>query len=215
MIFQAIQDPFIKLSDASQSQESQKRMEVETGLEESVITSFHTTVLAILVGGSTTGKGGTYDWIKAYLKSYKVWSLTGASKGMSDLILSGVTNVQIQADGHRKQLMDDPDVNNLASSLLMDSSCFLDSSVTWVDKTYYEMVANTPYSYNNIWDMLIECLEHILKELHQAQVGVINAACYSHRFNVWGMLQAWQIQQCYLTNSFKDDPGLNDVSRVC
>jgi len=63
--------------------------------------------------------------------------------------------------------------------------------------------------------MLIESLEHILEGLHQAQVGVLDAACYSHGLFIWGMLQAWQVQQFNLSNSFKDDPGLGSIYIRC
>jgi len=117
----------MKQAIASCSCKSQKRMAVKMVLKQSVINSFDTTVPTILVGGTTTGKGGTYDWIKACIKTNKIWSLTRASKGISNHILSGVTDVQKQADGLWKQLMDDPEVNKwpLASLQICHDSLML------------------------------------------------------------------------------------------
>lgn len=73
---------------------------------------------------------------------------------------------------------------------------------------YEELTADTSYSPEEVWSMQLDCLQTILKELSAARASVTDAARHERGYYVWGMLRAWQIQQRYLDNHFKDDPAL-------
>ena len=72
-----------------------------------------------------------------------------------------------------------------------------------------------PYTSEEVWDMQLECIEQIFEELHQARVAVVDAARISQGIYLWGMLKAWQIQQCYIENDFQDDPALTGIFVRC
>lgn len=59
--------------------------------------------------------------------------------------------------------------------------------------------------------MQVECILKIVEELSEARDAVVDAARHQEAYYLWGMLRAWQIQQCYMDNHFKDDPALTGI----
>jgi len=185
---------------------------LSSGLEAAIVTSFDTTLPSVLVGGKNkTAEGGVYDWLKSCSKDHKVWSPNGASKGLGVRINEGTQGVMKRAEHLREEISSDPEVVTLATGLLTDSMRFCTALVNWVDTTRREMVDDTPYSEAEIWDMLLECFEQIFEELHEARVGVVDAARISEGLCLWGMLKAHRTQERHLSDRFKDDPALTGI----
>ena len=189
--------------DANKKQwEAQQNIAIESGLESSITTSFETILPSILVGGkrATEQGGGTYDWLQGYLKTYSVWKPRGRSTGVGTQITEGI--------GLKTS---DPEVILLSSGLCTDSATFCKELVQFINEQHEELTADSAYSPEEIWAMQLECLQTIISELSEAREAVADAARHDKAFYLWGMLRAWQVQQRYLTNHFKDDPALTGI----
>jgi hypothetical protein len=95
----AIRAPVVHPDEATRQWEAQKKTEMKSSLEVGVISSFETILPCIFVGGrrvTDTGLGGTYDWLKSYLKSFDVCKPSG-NLGMSHQVLDGVKSVAKRA----------------------------------------------------------------------------------------------------------------------
>jgi hypothetical protein len=191
--------------------EAQQKVSMNTDLEAAIITSFSTILPSILVGNKKEGTGGTFDWLKSYLKDYSVWDPAGRKSGVSSRIRDGVKVATKRAEGLLSLTTDDTEAVKVASGLMADSCTFITSLCTWIESSHRELTADTPYTSGEVWDMQLECLEQIFEEIHQARVAVVDAARISQGIYLWGMLKAWQIQQRYLTNDFQDDPALTGI----
>jgi hypothetical protein len=210
-LMHTIQAPVVHQAEATKTMESQQKVSMNTDLEAAIITSFSTILPSILVGNKKEGTGGTFDWLKSYLKDYSVWDPAGRKSGVSSRIRDGVKVATKRAEGLLSLTTDDTEAVKVASGLMADSCTFITSLCTWIESSHRELTADTPYTSGEVWDMQLECLEQIFEEIHQARVAVVDAARISQGIYLWGMLKAWQIQQRYLTNDFQDDPALTGI----
>jgi hypothetical protein len=156
--------------------ESQQKVSMSTDLEAAIITSFSTILPSILVGNKKEGTGGTFDWLKGYLKDYSVWDPAGRKSGVSSRICDGIKVAMKRAEGLLALTTDDIEAVKVASGLISDSCTFITSLCTWIESSHRELTADTPYTSSEVWDMQLECLEQIFEELHQARVAVVDAA---------------------------------------
>jgi len=210
-LLHTIQAPVIHQAEATKAMEAQQKVSMTTDLEAAIITSFSTILPSILVGNKKEGTGGTFDWLKSYLKTYTVWDPAGRKSGVSSRIKEGIKVAARRAEGLLSMTTDDSEAVKVASGLLSDSSTFITSLCTWIESAHRELTEDTPYTSEEVWDMQLECLEQIFEELHQARVAVVDAARISQGIYLWGMLHAWQIQQRYVSNDFQDDPALTGI----
>jgi hypothetical protein len=210
-LLHTIQAPVVHQAEATKTMESQQKVSMSTDLEAAIITSFSTILPSILVGNKKEGTGGTFDWLKGYLKDYAVWDPAGRKSGVSSRIRDGIKVATKRAEGLLSLTTDDTEAVKVASGLMSDSCTFITSLCTWVESSHRELTADTPYTSCEVWDMQLECLKQIFEELHQARVAVVDAARISQGIYLWGMLRAWQIQQRYLDNDFQDDPALTGI----
>jgi hypothetical protein len=210
----AVRAPVVHTDDATKQLELQDKTSMTTALEAAVVTSFQTILPSVLVGGG--GKkgdsvlGGTFDWLSGYLKTFKVWKPTGTTNGVSHQITQGVSNVTKRVTELRRRHIS-PEVLILSSGLCQDSALFCNELVRFVNEQQEDLVTNTTYTDEQIWQMQLECIQRIVEELHEAREAFADAG-RQHRGNfVWGMLMAWRVQQRYMDNHFKDDPALTGV----
>jgi hypothetical protein len=210
-LLHTIQAPVVHQAEATKTMESQQKVSISTDLEAAIITSFSTILPSILVGNKKEGTGGTFDWLKGYLKDYSVWDPAGRKSGVSSRIRDGIKVATKRAEGLLALTTDDIEAVKVASGLMSDSCTFITSLCTWIESSHRELTADTPYTSSEVWDMQLECLEQIFEELHQARVAVVDAARLSQGIYLWGMLKAWQIQQRYVRNDFQDDPALTGI----
>lgn len=210
-LLHTIQAPVVHQAEATKTMEAQQKVSMHTDLEAAIITSFSTILPSILVGNKKEGTGGTFDWLKSYLKDYSVWDPSGRKSGVSSRIKEGIKVATKRSEGLLSLTTNDPEAVKVASGLLSDSATFVTSLCMWVESAHRDITADTPYNSEEVWDMLLECLEQIFEELHQARVAVVDAARISQGIYLWGMLKAWQIQQRYVSNDFQDDPALTGI----
>jgi hypothetical protein len=85
-LLHTIQAPVIHQAEAIKMMESKQKVSMTTDLEAPVITSFSTILPSIIVGNKKEGSGGTFDWLKSYLKDYLVWDPAGRNSGVSSRI---------------------------------------------------------------------------------------------------------------------------------
>ena len=53
---------------------------------------------------------------------------------------------------------------------------FISKMIAWMSKSHKELTTDTPYEADEVWDMILECLEKIFEELNMARVSVVDAA---------------------------------------
>jgi hypothetical protein len=211
-ILSAIRAPVKHKDETTKEWESQKKIEFASDLDASMATSFETVLPSVLVGGKrATEGGGTFDWLKSYLKSFDVWKpSSGMTTGVSHQILTGIDKVAKRAEEYRA-LINEPTVSRLAAGLVMDSVTFCHDLVMFINEQHHELTNGTSYSKEAVWMMQLECLQTIVEELSEARERVADAGRHNPAYYLWGMLRAWQIQQRYRRNHFKNDPALNGV----
>jgi hypothetical protein len=209
----AIRAPVKHKDETTKEWESQRKIEFASDLDASMATSFETVLPSVLVGGKrVTEGGGTYDWLKSYLKTYEVWKpASGMTTGVSHQILSGIDKVAKRAEEYRSLITDEPTVSRLAAGLVMDSVTFCHDLVMFINEQNHELTHGTAYSKEAVWVMQLECIQTIVEELSEARERVADAGRHNPAYYLWGMLRAWQIQQRYRRNHFKNDPALNGV----
>lgn len=211
-LLHTIQVPVVHQSEATKAMEAQQKVSMTTDLEAMIITSFSTILPSILVGNKKEGTGGTFDWLKSYLKTYyAIWDPASRKSGVSSRIKEGIKVAAKQAKGLLSMTTDNLEAVKVASGLLLDSTTFVTPLCTWIKSAHQDLTADTPYTSEEVWDMQLECLEQIFEELHQAWVAVVDAVHILQGIYLWGMLHAWQIQQRYVSNDFQDDPALTGI----
>jgi hypothetical protein len=205
-ILSAIRAPVKHKDETTKEWESQRKIEFASDLDASMATSFETVLQSILVGGKrATEGGGTYDWLKSYLKSFEVWKPTsGMTMGVSHKVAK-------RAEEYRSLITDEPTVSRLAAGLVMDSVTFCHDLVMFINEQNHELTHGTAYSKEAVWVMQLECIQTIVEEFSEARERVVDAGRHNPAYYLWGMLRAWQIQQRYHRNHFKNDPVLNGV----
>jgi uncharacterized protein YneF (UPF0154 family) len=61
------------------------------------------------------------------------------------------------------------------------------------------------------WELVVDCVAHIFEELYNVQSEVTDAGQYNEGMFLWGMLRAWDIQERYQENQFKNNPALTGL----
>lgn len=210
-----ISSPVVHSADAIKQMELQMKTDISTGLEATVLSSFATVLPSILVGGGgkrtdSVTMGGTFAWLSGYLKKFEVWKPVGSVNGVSHQISSGVESVSRRVVELRKRFVDNK-VLLLSAGLCADSATFCKELVAFINDQQEELITNTPYTAEQVWQMQLECLQKIIVELSEARLCYSEAGWDNRGNFVWGMLMSWKIQQRYRANHFKDDPALTGI----
>jgi hypothetical protein len=98
-LLHTIQALVVHQAEATKAMEAQQKVSMTTDLEAAIITSFSTILPSILVGYKKEGAGGTFDWLKSYLKTYAIWDPVGRKSGVSSWIKEGIKVAAKQAEG--------------------------------------------------------------------------------------------------------------------
>jgi hypothetical protein len=156
--------------------EAQQEVSISTDLKAAIIASFCSILPSTLVGNKKEVTGGTFDWLKGYLKTYAVWDPAGRKSGVSACIKEGIQVAIRRAEGLLSMTSDDSEAIKVASGLILDLFTFVTSLCTLIESAHRELTEDTPYTSEEVWDMQLESLEQIFEELHQARVAVVDAA---------------------------------------
>jgi hypothetical protein len=198
--------------DALKEVEIQGRVKYQSTLESALKNSFAYPVPPILTGGKKDTEGlGMFDVLKGALKSYQAWKPDDEPSGVAMQIEEGVENVYTRWAEYRKSITTDPDLTVLTAGLLTDSKLFLIELVRYVNDQNHELLKGSAYSAAQVWAMQLESLATIFKELASVRAAAESSGQQHAGYYVWAMLRAWEIQQRYRKNKFKDDPALTGI----
>jgi hypothetical protein len=198
--------------DALKEVEMQGRVQYKSTLESALKNSFAYPVPPILTGGKRDTEGlGMFDVLKGALKTYQAWKPDDEPFGVAMQIEEGVENVYTRWAEYRESITTDPDLTVLSAGLLTDSKLFLVELVRYVNDQNHELLKGSAYIAAQVWAMQLECLATIFKELAAVRAGAESSGQQHAGYYVWAMLRAWEIQQRYRKNKFKDDPALTGI----
>jgi uncharacterized protein YneF (UPF0154 family) len=92
-----------------------------------------------------------------------------------------------------------------------DAQSFITEILEFVTTQYVDLVETSTMSDSESWELVVDCVAHILEELHNVRSEVTDAGQYNEGMFLWGMLQAWEIQERYQENQFKNYPALTGL----
>jgi hypothetical protein len=204
---------YVSMTEAGKRRETQGKNRYAGDVEEFVIQSFDTTIPSSFVGGKQDVDGASaHAVLKGVLKNFQVWKPRGELfAGLSTQITEGVRKHSAQMKAFRDESTTDPEVRELSQGLMADSVVFCQELVSFINTQNDSLTHDTTYSAEQIWDMQLECIRTIFQELADARSEFMLPAKSMPGYYMWGMLRAWEIQQRYLRNHFKDDGALMGI----
>ena len=207
----AIQPPVVTQMESLKARDAETKTQCTTGLEASLTASFDTLLPPVLVGGKSTIQGGTKESLMAYQKTLEIFDPHGKAQGVKSRVTQGTKKVMKRLDAYRKQGRMTSEALAVATSLSTDGSLFIEGFMTWQSKGSRELADDTTLPPATVWDMTKECEAKVWEDIDSARSMFVDAARAEPGLYVWGMLQAWQVEQRYLENSFQDDPALTGI----
>lgn len=197
-----------------------KDTDIDTHIESIFLSSF----TAVIPGSFAASKAAVSDLIDIKdallkcLKSFKAWD----DEDMSD---SGVRHATMNSsDMCSRQLsefakskctsMGGPltlEGERFCSRMLVDSERFVTKLLEFITNFYKKHLKSSGLAEDTLWNICVEIIGYILKEISTARNHVVNTAQTHPAMYFWGMLKAWQIQQRYLHHEFLDDPALSGI----
>jgi hypothetical protein len=198
--------------DALKEVEIQGRVQYKSTLESALKNSFAYPIPPILTGGKKDTEGlGMFDVLKGALKTFQAWRPDDEPSGVAMQIEEGVDNVSARWADYRESITTNSELTVLTAGLITDSKLFLIELVRFVNDQNTELLKGSAYSATQVWAMQLECLATIFKELAAARASAESSGQQHAGYYVWAMLRAWEIQQRYRKNKFKDDPALTGI----
>jgi hypothetical protein len=212
-LLHGISGAYVSMAHSGKRRETQGKNKFGNDVEEFVVQSFDTTIPGSFVGGKHEVDGASaHAVLKSALKNFQAWKPRGElTTGLSTQILDGVGQRNKQMRAFRQEHTSDPEVKELSQGLLFDSVQFCQELVGFINTQNDSLTHDTTYSPEQIWDMQLECIRTIFQELADARSEFMMPAQSVPAYYMWGMLKAWEIQQRYLRNHFKDDPALMGI----
>jgi hypothetical protein len=200
-------------AEANRSKEAAKKIDMGLEREASITASFSTVVPSILVGNTKQVTGGSYECLIGYLKNYSVWLPRGpeGSSGLRARIRDGVKTVAGRVKKLRATVTTDADLKDFPSVLLTDLQGFITELCEFVSSQYDEYVESSSFTAEEAWSLVIDCVAHIFEDLHSARSVVMDAGQYNQGMYLWVFLKAWEVQERYRANEFKNDPALTGL----
>jgi hypothetical protein len=212
-LLHGISGAYVSMAHSGKRRETQGKNKFTNDVEEFVVQSFDTTIPGSFVGGKHEVDGASaHAVLKAALKNFQAWKPRGElTTGLSTQILDGVGQRNKQMRAFRQEHTYDLEVKELSQGLLFDSVQFCQELVGFINTQNDSLTHDTTYTAEQIWDMQLECIRTIFQELADARSEFMMPAQSVPAYYMWGMLKAWEIQQRYLRNHFKDDPALMGI----
>jgi hypothetical protein len=212
-LLHGISGAYVSMAYSGKRRETQGKNKFSNDVEEFVVQSFDTTIPGSFVGGKHEVDGASaHAVLKSALKNFQAWKPRGElTTGLSTQILDGVGQRNKQMRAFRQEHTSDAEVKELSQGLLFDSVQFCQELVGFINTQNDSLTHDTTYSPEQIWDMQLECIRTIFQELADARSEFMMPAQSVPAYYMWGMLKAWEIQQRYLRNHFKDDPALMGI----
>lgn len=206
-----IQASVISQETATRALESQKKIDINTSLEAAIVTSFDGIIPPVLAGGKTEPKGGPYDCLISYQKTFEKWDPRGQGKGLKGRLSAGIRLAIRRIEVIQKDSGLQGDAMTVAVGLLNDSVRFLDELANWKTNSYQELLEDTALPKAMLWSMYMEWEAKIWEDIADVRSQYVDAARFLPGYYVWGMLKAWEVQNRYMANHFQDDPALTGI----
>lgn len=93
-LLHCIQPSVVSQEWATKNMESQKKIDIDSNLEATIITSFDGVIPPVLAGSKTELEGGAFDCLLAYQKSFEKWNPPGHGKGLKRCLSAGIRAAQ-------------------------------------------------------------------------------------------------------------------------
>jgi hypothetical protein len=102
----------------------------------------------------------------------------------------------------------DSELIEMAVYLSSDSASFITEMLEYITMQYEEYVETQTFKPKEALFTVFDSAALIFEVLHSVRSEVINTGQHNPGIFMWGFLKAWEIQECYGKNQFKDDPAL-------
>jgi hypothetical protein len=162
-----------------------------------------------MVGNKKETLGGAYECLNAYIKEFAVWYPRGSqgSTGLRYRIRQGTTTVTGHLKNLRNTITTESEFIEMAVYLSSESAYFITEMLEYIT-TLYEEYVETQMKPKEALSTVLDYVALIFEELHSVRSEVIDAGQHNPGMFLWGFLKAWEIQECYRKNQFKDDRAL-------
>jgi hypothetical protein len=203
----AIKTTVVYEADALRSREARTKVKLINPLEASTVTSFDSPVPSIIAASGKSAHAAMSD----HLKSFKDFKGSGRDRGVGQQIKVGCKAIVERISKLRETQGTNAQARALSLGMASDARLFNEGFVRFMEELNEELTADTTYSPQEAWAVCIDCADEIWRELSAVRSAYLDAACMSKGLYLWGMLQAWKVQQRYLANDFKNDPALTGI----
>jgi hypothetical protein len=186
-----------------------------TGLQGLVVSSFTTSIPAAFApskSATVAVANSTKDILKRSAPKYESWEDEQASGGLRFRLEKAITACRGRVDMAIESSTEmSSQGRELCTRITADSERFANALIDFITRLYPTTKKTSGLSDNVIWELCIELLSYILDEIVKARNGFSDAGEAQPAYFLWGMLQAWEIQQRYLSHNFINDPALNGI----
>jgi hypothetical protein len=185
-----------------------------TGLQGLVVSSFTTSIPAAFApskSATAAAANSTKDVLKRSAPQFEAWEDEQCAGGLRFRLEKAVLSCRARVDMSIENSDMTPQARELCTRVTSDSERFAMSLIEFITRLYPTTKKTSGPSDEVIWELCIELLSYILDEIVKARNGFSDAGEAHPAYFLWGMLQAWEIQQRYLSHKFMDDPALNGI----
>jgi hypothetical protein len=187
---------------------------LETGLQGLVVSSFTTSVPAAFAPSKSAVAAvanSTKDILKRSAPKFDSWEDEQASGGLWFRLEKTILSCRARVDmAIESSVMSGP-ARELCTRITSDSDRFANALIDYITRLYPTTKKTSGLSDEVVWELCLELLAYILDEIVKVRNGFSDAGEAQPAYFLWGMLQAWEIQQRYLSHNFGNDPALNGI----
>jgi uncharacterized protein YneF (UPF0154 family) len=134
--------------------------------------------------------------------------ISQGSTGLRYRIWQGTTTVTGRLKKLWNTITTDSELIKMAVYLSSDSASFVMEMLEYITTQYEEYVEMQTFNPKEAVSTVLDSVALIFEELQSVRSEVIDAGQHNPGMFMWGFLKAWEIQERYRKNQFKDDPAL-------
>ena len=196
--------------DSFCAQEAAKKILLGYDIESYIRDSFSTVLPSILVGNMKETTGGAYECLVGNIKGYSIWNLCVAqvSSGPRAIIWEGTETVTGRLKRLRNNLATDPELKELSMYLATDYAPFISEFLELFNSQNEEYIETSTFPPEQVLTSVLDFMVLILEELHEGRAEVMDTGQHVPGMFIWRFIKAWEIQELYHRNQFKDNPVL-------
>jgi hypothetical protein len=130
------------------------------------------------------------------------------SSGLIKRIREGTATVNAHLKKLRHTLTTDPELNELEIYFTTDSAAYISEFIEFFTSQYEEYVETAMFPLGQALTTVLDLTALIFEKLHGARAEVMDTGQPDPGMFLWGFIKAWEIQEQYRQNQFKDYPAL-------